>query len=284
MDKIMSGKECSIHIREQIKEEIKNIDKKLKLAVIRIGEDEASKVYVNSKKKACDEVGIEFVEVHFDNDVTNEEVENKIKELNNDISITSILMQLPIPNHLDKNHLINKIDYKKDVDGLTLNNIGRLNDNIDSIIPCTPSGIIEILKYYNISLEGKHVVLIGRSNLVGKPLIPLLLKENATLTICHSKTNDLEVYTKSADILISAVGKKGLITCDMVKDGSVIIDVGITRDSETKKIYGDVDFDNVYDSVSKITPVPGGVGVMTVTCLLKNVLKCYELQKESKLD
>ena len=150
---------------------------------------------------------------------------------------------------------------------------------MDSIIPCTPSGIIEILKYYNVNLEGKNLVLIGRSNLVGKPLIPLLLKENATLTICHSKTCNLESYTRGADILISAVGKKGLITGDMVKNGAVIIDVGITRDSENKKIYGDVDFDSVYDKVSKITPVPGGVGVMTVTSLLQNIVKCYKLQK-----
>jgi len=279
MNKIMSGKECSIHIREQFKNQIQSIETKLKLAVIRIGEDEASKVYVNSKRKACEEVGIEFIEIHFNEGVTNEEVLDKIIELNNDSSVTSILMQLPIPKHLDKDYLINKIDYKKDVDGLTLDNIGRLNANLDSIVPCTPSGIIEILKYYNINLEGKNVVLIGRSNLVGKPLIPLLLKENATLTICHSKTSNLENYTRKADILISAVGKKGLITSEMVKDNAIIIDVGITRDTETNKIYGDVDFDNVYDKVSKITPVPGGVGVMTVTSLLQNVLKCYELQK-----
>ena len=279
MDKIMSGKECSIHIKEQIKNQINNINKKLKLAVIRIGEDEASKVYVNSKRKACEEVGINFLEIHFDDNVTNEEIENTIIELNNDESVTSILMQLPISKHLDKDYLINLIDYKKDVDGLTITNAGRLNNNIDSIIPCTPLGVIEILKYYNISLEGKNVVVIGRSNLVGKPLISLLLKENATVTVCHSKTDNLENYTKSADILISAVGKKGLITSDMIKHEAVIVDVGITRDTKTKKIYGDVDFDNVYDKVSKITPVPGGVGVMTVTCLLKNIIKCYELQK-----
>ena len=279
MDKIMSGKECSIHIKEQIKKEISNIDKKLKLAVIRIGEDEASKVYVNSKNRACEEVGIDFVEIHFDNDVTNEIIENKIIELNNDDSVTAILMQLPIPKHLDKDYLINLIDYKKDVDGLTITNSGRLNNNIDAIIPCTPLGVIEILKYYNISLEGKNVVVIGRSNLVGKPLVSLLLKENATVTVCHSKSDNLENYTKNADILISAVGKKGLITRDMIKDDVVIVDVGITRDIETKKIYGDVDFDDVYNKVSKITPVPGGVGVMTVTCLLKNIIKCYELQK-----
>lgn len=279
MDKIMSGKECSIHIKDQIKNEIDSIDKKLKLAVIRIGEDEASKVYVNSKKRACEEVGIEFIEVQFAENVTNKDVENKITELNNDDSVTSILMQLPIPKHLDKDYLINLIDYKKDVDGLTITNSGRLTNNIDSIIPCTPLGVMEILKHYNINLESKNVVVIGRSNLVGKPLVSLLLNENATVTMCHSKTSNLENITKNAEILISAVGKKGLITSEMVKDGAVIVDVGITRDIETKKIYGDVDFDNVYDSVSKITPVPGGVGVMTVTCLLKNVLKCYELQK-----
>lgn len=279
MDKIMSGKDCSIHIREQLKKEIKKITNKLKLAVIRIGEDEASKVYVNSKRRACEEVGIDFVEIHFNDTVSNEEVENKIYELNNDKTVTSILIQLPIPKHLNKDYLINKIDYKKDVDGLTLENISRLNNNDDAIIPCTPSGIIEILKYYNIDLEGKNVVLIGRSNLVGKPLIPLLLRENATLTICHSKTQNLKFYTSSADILISAVGRRGLVTSDMIKDNAVIIDVGITRDLESKKIYGDVDFDNVIEKVSKITPVPGGVGVMTVTSLLQNILKCYKLQK-----
>lgn len=279
MDKIMSGKECSTYIKEKLKKEISNINQKLKLAVIRIGEYEASKIYVNGKRKACEEVGIELIEIHFDETVTTEEVNKKILELNNNKEITAILMQLPIPNHLDKDFLINQIDYKKDVDGLSIINVGRLNCGLNSIIPGTPKGIIELLKYNNITLNGKHVVVIGRSNLVGKPLISLLLKENATVTICHSKTKDLKFYTEKADILISAVGKKQFITSDMVKENSIVIDVGITRESNSKKIYGDVDFDNVMKKVDKITPVPGGVGVMTVTSLLSNVLECYRLQK-----
>jgi len=277
MTKILSGKECSLFYKEQLKKEIEKIEKKLKLVVVRIGNDEASKIYVNSKKKACLEIGIDCEEIHFDETVTNDIVIDKINELNNNQDVTSILVQLPIPKRLDVNKIINTIDYKKDVDGLTTTNIGKLNNNEKGIVPATPNGIMKMLEYYNIDLEGKHVVVVGRSNLVGKPLISLLLNKNATVTVCHSKTNSLHNFTRNADILISAVGKKGLITCDMVKDDVIIIDVGINR--VDGKIYGDVDFENVSPISSAITPVPGGVGVMTVTSLLMNILECYNFQQ-----
>lgn len=277
MTKILSGKECSVFYKEQLKKEIEKIEKKLKLVVVRIGNDEASKIYVNSKKKACLEIGIDCEEIHFDETVTNDIVIDKINELNNNQDVTSILVQLPIPKRLDVNKIINTIDYKKDVDGLTTTNIGKLNNNEKGIVPATPNGIMKMLEYYNIDLEGKHVVVVGRSNLVGKPLISLLLNKNATVTVCHSKTNSLHNFTRNADILISAVGKKGLITCDMVKDDVIIIDVGINR--VDGKIYGDVDFENVSPISSAITPVPGGVGVMTVTSLLMNILECYNFQQ-----
>ena len=275
MTKILSGKECSLFYKEQLKKEIEKIEKKLKLAVIRIGNDSASEIYVNSKKKACLEIGIDCEEIHFDDSVTNETVINKIKELNNNDDVTSILVQLPIPKHLNTHEIINTINYKKDVDGLTTINIGKLNNNENGIIPATPKGIMSMLDYYDINVEGKNVVVIGRSNLVGKPLIPLLLSKNATLTICHSKTKDLHEYTQKADILISAVGKKEFITCNMIKKDVIIVDVGINRFNG--KIYGDGAFENVLPLCSAITPVPGGVGVMTVTSLLMNIVECYKL-------
>lgn len=276
MTKILSGKECSLFYKEQLKNEIDKIEKKLKLTVIRIGNDSASEIYVNSKKKACLESGIDCEEIHFDHDVTNEIVITKIKELNNNDDVTSILVQLPIPKHLNTNEIINTISQKKDVDGLTTINIGKLNNNERGIIPATPKGIMSMLDYYNISVEGKNVVIVGRSNLVGKPLIPLLLNKNATVTICHSKTKDLHKFTQKADILISAAGKKDLITCNMVKKDVIIVDVGINRIDG--KIYGDVDYENVSQVATSITPVPGGVGVMTVTSLLMNIVECYKIQ------
>jgi len=277
MTKILSGKECSMFYKEQIKKEIENINQKLKLVVIRIGNDEASEIYVNSKKKACLEIGIDCEEIHFDETVTNEIVIKKINELNNNQDVTSILVQLPIPKHLNVHQIINTIDYKKDVDGLTTINIGKLNNNQNGIIPATPKGIMKLLEYYNIDLESKHVVVVGRSNLVGKPLVPLLLNKNATISVCHSKTNSLHNFTRSADVLICAVGKKELITCDMVKKDVIIVDVGINR--VDGKIYGDIDFENVSQISSAITPVPGGVGVMTVTSLLMNIVECYNFQQ-----
>ena len=275
---VMSGKDCSNYIKEEIKKELDNINDKLKLVVIRVGEDSASKVYINSKKKACESFDIDFKEIVYPDNVTDDILINKINELNNDKKVTGILLQLPIPNHLNKDKIINTIDYKKDVDGLTTINIGKLNNNEKAIIPCTALGIINMLKYYDVNLEGSNVVIVGRSNLVGKPLISLLLKNNATVTVCHSKTKDLNSHLINADIIICAVGKKHLITKDMVRSGTVIIDVGINRIDG--KLYGDVDFDNVKDITSKITPVPGGVGVMTVTSLISNIIECYKLQKQ----
>ena len=277
MTKILSGKECSLFYKEQLKKEIEKIEKKLKLVVVRIGNDEASKIYVNSKKKACLEIGIDCEEIHFDETVTNDIVIDKINELNNNQDVTSILVQLPIPKRLDVNKIINTIDYKKDVDGLTTTNIGKLNNNEKGIVPATPNGIMKMLEYYNIDLEGKHVVVVGRSNLVGKPLISLLLNKNATVTVCHSKTNSLHNFTRNADILISAVGKKGLITCDMVKDDVIIIDVGINR--VDGKLIGDVDTENVAEKAKYITPVPGGVGLTTVYTLMENVIELAEQNK-----
>jgi len=276
-EKIISGKECSKQIKESLKNKIKDLDKRLKLVVIRVGNDEASKIYVNSKRKACNEVGIDFLEITFRDDVSEEVLIDKINELNNNDEVTSILVQLPLPNHLNSHKILNTIDYKKDVDGHTTINIGKLNNNEEAIIPCTAAGVIELLKFSNTTLESKNIVIIGRSNLVGKPLIPLLLKENATVSICHSKTANLSEYTKKADIIICAVGKVNLINKDMVKENAIIIDVGINRLDDC--ICGDVDFNDFNNKVSKITPVPGGVGVMTVTNLLINILKCYEFQK-----
>lgn len=277
-EKIIKGKECSKIIRERLKENIKNINDNLKLVVIRVGNDEASKIYVKSKEKACLEVGIDFNEIHFRDDISEDVLIDKINELNNDLEVTGILVQLPLPNHLDTHKILNTIDYKKDVDGLTTTNIGKLNNNEEAIIPCTALGVIDLLKFSNINLEGKNVVIIGRSKLVGKPLISLLLKENATVSICHSKTTNLTDYTKNADIIICAVGHPNLINKEMIKKDSIIIDVGINRTNNN--ICGDVNFDDVVDIVSKITPVPGGVGPMTVTNLLVNILKCYEFQKK----
>ena len=272
--KIIDGRECSKNYREKLEEEIKSFDKKLGLVDIQIGNDEASNIYIASKAKAAQNIGIDFYHVHFDDGVDEDIVISKIEELNNDDNIHGILIQLPLPEGYDEKKLINYIKPEKDVDGLTQLNVGKLSLNEDCLVSCTPLGVIELLKYKNVNISGKHVVIVGRSNLVGKPLIQLFLNENATVTVCHSKTEDLKSFTKQADILVVAVGKKHLIKSDMVKDGVVVIDVGITR--ENGKIYGDVDFDNVITKSKLITPVPGGVGPMTITMLLNNVVKSYK--------
>ncbi len=278
MDKIINGKRCSEKIRNNLLKEISTLNCKLKLSVIRVGNDSSSIIYINNKRKACNEVGIDFEEVYFEENTTEEIIINKIKELNNDNNITSILVQLPLPKHINENNIINSINYRKDVDGLTTVNLGKLNNNEKCIVPCTAKGIMMLFDEYKINLESKNVVLIGRSKLVGKPLIPLLLKKNATVSICHSKTNNLIDYTKKADIIICAVGKVNFINSDMIKNNSIIIDVGINKIDG--KLYGDVNFNNVYDKVKLITPVPGGVGVMTVTSVISNVLDCYKLINE----
>ncbi len=274
---IINGKEISSIIKEKIKSYIDANHINPNLTVIRVGEDEASKIYVSNKKRACEEVGIVFTEIHCDKEITTEKLINCIKKLNTDNTIDGILVQLPLPNHIDTKKVLNTINEYKDVDGLTdINQIKSIDDE-EAIIPCTPKGIIRILKYYHIPIEGKHAVIIGRSNLVGKPLANQLLKRNATVTICHSKTKDLTKHTLQADILVSAVGCKNLITENMIKENAVVIDVGISKDNN--KIYGDVS-ENVNTKPSYITKNPGGVGPMTVAMLLENVLECYNKNKK----
>lgn len=276
-DMILEGKTLKKQILNDLKEDISELDIKPSLVVIQVGNDEASNVYVNQKRKMSESVGINYIHRHLDSNITEEELINIIELYNSDDSIDGILVQMPLPEHINEARIQNTVLYTKDVDGLTDENAGRLLHDKDALVSCTPYGIIELLKYYNIDFEGKNVVIVGRSNLVGKPLCSLFLKENATVTMCHSKTKDLSFYTKQADILVVAVGKKHLITKDMVKKGSTIIDVGINRVDD--KLYGDVDFDSVKD-IANITPVPGGVGQMTVAELGKNVYKAYCLRRK----
>ena len=276
---IMDGKKVSEEIKKEISLKIKDSLCKPCLAVIQIGEDDASNIYVNSKKRVCQEVGFSLKHIKFSNKDSEEQIIHKIKELNNDKYVHGVIVQLPIDKKYNQYKIINTISENKDVDCLTDKNIAKLYNNDNYLIPCTPLGIIKLLNYYNITVEGKHVVIVGKSNLVGKPLSILLLNKGATVTICHSKTNNLKEFTKMADILVVAVGKKYLITSDMVKGNSVVIDVGINI--ENKKIYGDVDFENVKEKVSFITPTPGGVGPMTVAMLLNNVLHNFENNKKN---
>ncbi len=271
---LLDGKALSDKIKDELTKKIKNYLVKPCLAVIQIGNDEASNIYIRSKEKACQQVGINFIYIKFEEDTAEQEIINKIVELNNDPYVNGILLQLPIPPKFNQYRLLNTINKNKDVDGLTDANMGLLFKDNSNLVPCTPLGIVTLLKEYKIDLIGKHVVVIGKSNLVGKPLAILLLQEGATVTICHSKTNNLKDFTKQADVLISAVGKKDLVTMDMVKEGVIVIDVGINR--VAGKLYGDVDFEKVKQKASYITPVPGGVGPMTVAMLLSNVVKNYE--------
>ncbi len=270
----IDGKIISTKIKEELKAEIKTYMIKPCLAVIQIGNDEASNVYISAKQKACSEVGIYLKHIKFDEDSREIEIINKIIELNNDEYVHGILLQLPIPEKFNEEKLINYISRNKDVDGLTDINVGKLINNKKCLVSCTPQGIIKLLEESGVSITGKNVVIVGRSKLVGKPLISLFLNNDATVTVCHSKTNNLKEFTKNADILVVAVGKKHLITEDMVKKDSVVIDVGINRIDG--KLYGDVDYENVKNKVSLITPVPGGVGPMTVAMLLCNVNTVYK--------
>lgn len=274
---LLNGKELSQKIREEIREEIKAefVQKGLKiptLAVVLVGEDPASQVYVNNKEKACFEVGIESKTIRLPQNSTMEEVLAEIHALNEDKAVDGILVQLPLPNGLDSTLVVEAISPDKDVDGLTYINKGKLVSNLGDLAPCTPSGIIDLLKYYNVEIEGKNAVIIGRSQLVGRPVEILLNNLNATTTICHSKTQNLKEITTGADILIVAVGKPNYITGDYVKDGASVIDVGINR--LDGKIVGDVDIRTLENRDVNITPVPGGVGPMTITELLKNTIKC----------
>ena len=280
---IIDGKQLSKKIRENLKiecEELKVKGINPKLAVIMVGNNSASKVYVKNKNKACEEVGVEFEEFLLEEETTQEELENLIEELNQNPKIHGILLQSPIPKHLDINIAFGKIAPEKDVDGFHPINIGNLALNKDTFVACTPYGIMKMFEEYNIDLNGKHVVIIGRSNIVGRPLIQCSLNKNATVTICHSKTKNLEEHTKRADILIAAIGKPNFVTKEMVKEGTVVIDVGINR-LEDGKLVGDVDYNEVEKKASYITPVPGGVGPMTIAMLMNNVIKAARNSKEN---
>ncbi|MFL2882818.1 MAG: bifunctional 5,10-methylenetetrahydrofolate dehydrogenase/5,10-methenyltetrahydrofolate cyclohydrolase [Pelagibacteraceae bacterium] len=275
---IIDGKKEAAILREEIKKEITLIKNKTNkvpgLTVILIGEFAPSQIYVRNKEKNSKEVGINSNVIKYSKNVTEKEVLKKIKELNNDKDVSGILVQLPLPDQIDKEKIINAIDPSKDVDGFNPINVGNLASGYDAIVPCTPLGCLLLLKNIEKNLSGKHAVIIGRSNLNGKPMAQLLLKENCTVTISHSKTKNLKEECLKADILIAAVGVANLVKKDWVKDGSIIIDVGINKLGD--KIVGDVNFEEVKDKVKAITPVPGGVGPMTIACLLKNTLKCFK--------
>lgn len=272
---IIDGKELAKKIRSELKNEVVELKNKginPKLAVIMVGDDKASKVYVKNKSKACEECGIDYEEFLMDKDIDMEELLETIDKLNKRDDIHGILLQSPIPSNLDINQAFNKINYKKDVDGFNPINVGKLSIGEDCFVSCTPAGVIKMLEEYNIEIEGKNVVIIGRSNIVGKPLIQCILGKNGTVTMCHSRTKNIKQITKNADILIAALGKPKFVTQDMIKDGAVIIDVGINR-TEDGKLVGDVDFENIKNNASYITPVPGGVGPMTIAMLMTNVVK-----------
>ena len=275
MATIIDGKLFAKKIRSNLKIDCEELKKKgilPKLAVILVGDDSASKVYVRNKSKACEDVGIEFEEYLIDANISQEELIDLIKKLNTKKDIHGILLQSPIPRHLDINEAFRTILPEKDVDGFNPLNVGKLVLNQDTFVSCTPYGIMKMFEEYGIGLSGKNVTIIGRSNIVGKPLIQCCLNKDATVTICHSKTKDLKEHTRNADIVIAAVGKAKFITEDMIKHGAVIIDVGINR-LDNGKLVGDVDFENIEKKASYITPVPGGVGPMTIAMLMNNVIK-----------
>ncbi len=272
----MNGKLLRDKKITELKEKIKEIPTQLGLAVIQVGNDEASNVYVKQKEKLANELGYKFIHKTFKEDIEQDKLVRYIKKLNKDETIDGILVQMPLPKHLDSSLIQNTIDSYKDVDGLTFINAGRLVQGMPSLVPCTPKGIIDLLDEYKIKIEGSQIVVIGRSVLVGKPLANLLTNRNASVTICHSKTKDIEVYTKNADIVIVAVGKAGYLKENMINPDTVVIDVGINR--VRGKLYGDVDYENVSKIASHITPVPGGVGPMTVYELMHNVLVAHNLR------
>ena len=275
MSKIIDGKKISGEIKDELKEKVSKMTEKPKLVVISVGDNPASKVYVGQKEKAANYIGINYEHMHYDS-ITDDELVKVIDKLNKDSKVNGIIVQLPLPDGMNETRIVNTIVPEKDVDGLTYLNAGLLLNDKTSLVSCTPKGIMELLKRENVNLTGCNAVVIGRSILVGKPMMNLLINANATVTLCHSKTKDLEKITRRADVLVVAIGKKHFITRDMVKRGAVVIDVGINRIDG--KLYGDVDYDDVYSKVKKITPVPGGVGPMTVVMLMKNVIESYEKQ------
>lgn len=278
--KIIDGKEIAKELREKLKREIE--EKKLTpgLAIIMVGNNPASEIYVRNKRKACDNLGIKNELYHFEETAKEEEIIDCIKKLNNDNEINGIMIQSPLPKKFNEDKLMNLIIPEKDVDGFGIASLGHLASNEETFVSATPYGIIKMLEHENISIEGKNVVIIGRSKIVGRPLALALLNRNATVTITHSKTQNLKEYTKKADILIVAIGVANFIKEDDIKEGAVIIDVGINRIED--KIYGDVDFESVSKKASYVTPVPGGVGPMTITMLLSNVIESTKRKKERK--
>lgn len=278
MAKIIDGKHISQEIKDELKREVaalKASGRECALAVIQVGNDPASSVYVRNKKKACEYIGIRSLSYELDENTSEDELLALIDKLNADPSVHGILCQLPLPKHMDEDKVIKRISPEKDVDGFHPQNVGALVIGQQGFVSCTPAGIIQLLKRSNIQMEGKHCVVIGRSNIVGKPMALLMLRENATVTICHSRTRNLKELCKEADILIVAIGKPQFITADYVKEGAVVIDVGIHRD-ENNKLCGDVKYDEVEPVASAITPVPGGVGPMTIAMLMHN---CVEAMK-----
>lgn len=277
---LIDGKTTSAEIKAEIAEEVKKMNKKPHLAAVLVGHDGGSETYVAHKIKSCEEVGFKSSLIRFEDDVTEEELLQTVKKLNEDSDVDGFIVQLPLPKHIDEQKVIEAIDPKKDVDGFHPVNLGKLVAGLDTFVSATPSGIVDLLKRYNVETAGKHCVIIGRSNIVGRPLSILMSQKgiDATVTVCHSRTENLKEITRTADILVAAIGRPGFVTADMVKEGAVVIDVGTTRvkSDQTKsgwKLKGDVDFDEVSKKVSLITPVPGGVGPMTICSLLKNTLK-----------
>jgi len=274
--KLIDGKSISLAVKQAVADEVETLSgRKPALAVIIVGNNQASRVYVNNKKKACEFCGFTSVEKAMPEETTQEELLAVIDELNRDDEIDGILCQLPLPSQIDEDVIVSAISPEKDVDGFHPVNTGRLYMGLDCFLPCTPAGIMEMLRYEGIEVAGRNCVVIGRSNIVGKPVAQLLLAQNGTVTICHSRTKNLAEITSKADILVAAVGRPAFVTADMVGEGAVVIDVGINRNAEGK-LCGDVDFDAVAPKCSAITPVPGGVGPMTIAMLMKNTLQSYK--------
>lgn len=277
--KIIDGKRISKEIKEEIRDKVSKLNregKEVALAVILVGENPASQVYVRNKQKACEFTGIKSLSYNLPEDTSEEELLDLIEELNHRDDVNGILVQLPLPKQINEERILDRIDPKKDVDGFHPVSVGNLSIGRPGYVSCTPAGIIELLKRSDIPMDGKNVVIVGRSNIVGKPMAILMLRENATVTICHSHTKNMREITSQADILVAAIGKPEFFKKEDVKEGAVVIDVGMDRD-ENNKLCGDVDFDDVYDKVSHITPVPGGVGPMTIAMLMSNVLHSLEI-------
>jgi len=280
MTTILDGKKLSAKILDGLAEKLSMKDEKPNLVVILVGENPASQLYVGMKEKMALKIGMNSSVIRYSEDTSEEVLLAKIEELNNNPSIHGLLIQLPLPKHISEQKVILSVSPRIDADGITPENIGRISIGVEPFAyPCTPKGVIKIIDEYNIDIEGQHVVIVGRSNIVGKPLAQMFLNRNATVTICHSKTKNLSEITKTADILVSAVGKNKIIRKEMIKNNSVIIDVGTSK--VDGKTVGDVDFDDVFDSASFITPVPGGIGPMTIACLMENTYELFKLNRDT---